>query len=149
MDHQKQDRTEKLTQEELSLLIKVKNVTRNLILFVGIASIALLLLSPNVISGINSSIIIISALITILIIVLAMFILLGNIKRDIKNEIKIIQIGRVEEKILGNARSFVIVVNGERRLITREHYEMLSINDTVEISESPLSHTLLHLRKIE
>ena len=79
MDHQKQDRTEKLTQEELSLLIKVKNVTRNLILFVGIASIALLLLSPNVISGINSSIIIISALITILIIVLAMFILLGTI----------------------------------------------------------------------
>lgn len=148
MDEKKQERTEKLTPEDISLLINAKNLTRNLILIVGIALIAILLLSPNVISGINSSIIIIGAILTVFIIILLMFLLLGNIKKDIKNEVKTILIGKVEEKILGNARSFVIVVNGDRKLITKEYYEMLSVNDTIEISESPLSHTLLNLRKI-
>ena len=139
---------ETLTKEELNLLIQAKNITRKIIYLVGGGLLLMILLSPTILSGINSSIIIIGTLLTIVGMLFAIFILLGNINKDIKNNEKIIIQGKVEEKILGNAKSYIIILNGERELLTKEQYESISINDSIELAKAPLSHTLFSIRKI-
>jgi hypothetical protein len=139
---------QKLSPADVKTLERGLALTRNLVVFVAVGLVVLVLLSPSVIQGVNSSIVVPAALLLIGFFIWAINRLGDNIKKDLKNGVKQITTARVEEKILGNNNSFVFVVNGERELVSKEHYDSVLVGDQIELEKAPLSGTLLALKKV-
>jgi hypothetical protein len=142
------EKQEKLSPEDIQLLKQAVSVTQNLIIFVGIGLLLMLLLSPYMVQGVNSYIIIGGVLILVGVIFFLIRMLLGKMQNDLKNGIKLIIEGKIEEKMLGNASSYVIVLYEERHLVKKEDYDILAVNDQIQLEIAPLSRTLLAVRKI-
>jgi hypothetical protein len=142
------EKQEKLSQAEIEILQQASSTTKNIIIFVGIGLLIMVLLSPYVVQGINSYIIIGGVLLLIGLMFFLIRSLLGRMQNDLKNGVKLIIQGKIEEKMLGNAASYVIVVNGERHLIKKEDYDILAVNDLIDLEIAPLSRTLLAVKKV-
>lgn len=140
--------TEPLSAEELQTLKQAMGLTRNLIYWVGGGLAGMLLLSPSVISGLNSMIIIVGVLLTIAVMIWAMRGLLGRMQQDIKNGVKLVQIAEVEEKRMVNGTAPAVVLAGEQQLITTESYDSLAVGDRVQLEVTPLSRTFIRIQKL-
>jgi hypothetical protein len=141
--------TQKLSSANVKTLEQNLGVTRKLVIFVAVGLVVLVLLSPSMIQGINSSIVVPAILLLIGFFVWAINRMGGNIQKDLKNGVKQMITAKVEDKLLGNSNSFVLVVNGERELVTKEHYDSVLVGDQIELEKAPLSRTLLALKKVE
>jgi hypothetical protein len=123
-------------------------LTRNLIYFVGGGLAVMLLLAPSVISGLNSVIIIGGVLLTIVVMIWAMRALLGRMRQDIQNGVKLVQIAQVEEKRMVNGTAPAVVLAGEEQLITTESYNSLAVGDRVQLEVTPISRTFIRIQKL-
>jgi hypothetical protein len=142
------EKQEKLSSEDIQLLKQAVSVTQNIIIFVGIGLLLMLLLSPYVVGGFNSYVIVSGVILLIGLMFFLIRMLLGKMQNDIKNGTKLIIEGKIEEKMLGNSSSYVIVLYGERHLVKKEDYDILAVNDQIQLEIAPLSRTYLALRKI-
>ncbi|MFN7564365.1 MAG: hypothetical protein ACK5TH_21520 [Prosthecobacter sp.] len=140
--------TEPLSAEELQSLKQAMGLTRNLIYFVGGGLAVMLLLAPSVISGLNSVIIIGGVLLTIVVMIWAMRALLGRMRQDIQNGVKLVQIAQVEEKRMVNGTAPAVVLAGEEQLITTESYNSLAVGDRVQLEVTPISRTFIRIQKL-
>jgi hypothetical protein len=140
--------TEPLSAEELQSLKQAMGLTRNLIYFVGGGLAVMLLLAPSVISGLNSVIIIGGVLLTIAVMIWAMRALLGRMRQDIQNGVKLVQIAQVEEKRMVNGTAPAVVLAGEEQLITTESYNSLAVGDRVQLEVTPISRTFIRIQKL-
>lgn len=140
--------TEPLSAEELQSLKQAMGLTRNLIYFVGGGLAVMLLLAPSVISGLNSVIIIGGVLLTIVVMIWAMRALLGRMRQDIQNGVKLVQIAQVEEKRMVNGTAPAVVLAGEEQLITTESYNSLAVGDRVQFEVTPISRTFIRIQKL-
>lgn len=140
--------TEPLSAEELQTLKQAMGFTRNLIYFVGGGFSVMLLLAPSVISGLNNVIIIGGVLLTIAVMIWAMRALLGRMRQDIQNGVKLVQVAQVEEKRMVNGTAPAVVLAGEEQLITTESYNSLAVGDRVQLEVTPISRTFLRIQKL-
>lgn len=140
--------TEPLSAEERQTLKQAMGFTRNLIYLVGGGFAVMLLLAPSVISGLNSVIIIIGLLLTIVVMIWAMRALLGRMRQDIQNGVKLVQIAQVEEKRMVNGTAPAVVLAGEEQLITTESYNSLAVGDRVQLEVTPISRTFIRIQKL-
>ncbi|MCU0443974.1 MAG: hypothetical protein MUE85_03590 [Microscillaceae bacterium] len=142
------EKQEKLSPEDIEILKQAVSATQTLIVLVGVGLSLMLLLSPYMVEGVNSYIIIGGVIVLVGGIFFLIRMLLGKMQSDVKNGLKLIIEGKIEEKLLGNSASYIIVLYGERHLVKKEDYAILAINDQIRLEIAPLSRTLLAIRKI-
>jgi hypothetical protein len=140
--------TQPLSPTDIKKLEQNLGLTRQLVIFVAVGLLILLLLAPSMIQGINSMILVPAVLMLVGFFVWAINRMGGKMQKDLKNGVKLVFQTKVEEKILGNSNSFVLVLNGERELVTKEDYDLVSVGDLLEFEKTPLSNTFLRLRKL-
>lgn len=142
------DTQEKLSSENIKMLQMNVSVARKVIMLIALLVFIVVIMLVSSISSLNGYII--GGVGFILFVVMFFLVkrVLKQLEKDIENGFKTIFEDKIEDKMLGNSKDYILFIRNDRQLVTKQQYDMVAIGDSVRVAVASYSGTLLEIEKI-